>query len=86
MVRGWHTGQYSHHSDDPITGGEVPRVLPVLFESRPAHLLLVDSQERPFALYPLRAALNEGLVRVVAHSAIPDTCATFPGVEDVVAG
>ncbi len=74
--RGLAYAQYAHKH---ATHGALLRVLPGLFESRPTDFSeMVQQAERFLAFFPLGAACNRGIVRVVAEERLPLSARTFP--------
>jgi hypothetical protein len=68
--------QYTHQHD--VYGGLI-RVLSGTYRSRPAALSeLTQQQERFVVFFPVRAAANRGLVRIVAQEPIPEHARSFP--------
>jgi hypothetical protein len=77
--RGLAYAHYTHEHRDPPRSGSLLRVLPGLFETRPddfGHLVSLD--ERFSVFFPLGAATNRGIVRIVATEPIPEAKRLFP--------
>jgi hypothetical protein len=71
--------QYINRYRDPPVWGDMIRVLPGIFTSRPTEFdRLVAQKERFFAFFPLGAAVARGLVRIVAHHDVPERCKEWP--------
>jgi hypothetical protein len=71
--------QYTYNYKDPPVWGALIRLLPGLFESRPADFSeLVREKERFFVFFPLGAACNRGIVTIVAHEEIPEWARGVP--------
>jgi hypothetical protein len=68
--------QYTH---DGSTEGQVVRVLPGLYESRPADLAsLVGQKELYFIFYLMEYPLRKGLAKVVANEPVPEWAIPHP--------
>lgn len=68
--------QYTHHRDD---WGALIRVLPGLFQQRPAALGdLVSKREAFVTFFPLQAAVSKGIVELVGTEPIPASSREFP--------
>ena len=71
--------QYTYNYKEPPVWGALIRVLPGLFESRPAQFSeLVREKERFFVFFPLGAACHRGIVTIVAHEEIPEWARGVP--------
>ena len=71
--------QFTHKHDTPPHYGALLRVLPGLFPQRPSDFADLVCQRPQFStFFPLGAACNRGIVRVVASEAIPPHSASFP--------
>lgn len=71
--------QFVYKHDRPPKYGALIRVLPGNFSKRPASFSeLVKKRERFVVFFPLGAAVNRGLVTVVANEAIPEHAKKFP--------
>ena len=71
--------QYTHKHARPPRYGALLRVLPGLHQQRPAHFSsIVLQRERFLAFFPLGAACNRRIVRVVASEPIPEWARPFP--------
>ena len=86
--RGLAYAQVTHHHPQY---GALIRVLPGLFDARPASFDdLSGRPERFRAFFPLQAAVSRGLVTLVAHAPIPAGAQAFPtfraGVVDPATG
>jgi hypothetical protein len=76
---GWPTAQYTHEHRDHPRYGSLLRVLPGLFAERPASFeRLVSEEERFSVFFPLGAATNRRIVRIVANEPIPEAKRRFP--------
>ena len=77
--RGFAYAQYTHNHRDPPRHGELLRVLPGLYtRPRSGFADLVVEQERFWVFFPLGAALNRGIFRIVANEAVPEAKRRFP--------
>lgn len=64
--------QYTFACKEPSVYGALIRVLPGLYDSRPSNFSeLVREKERFFVFFPLGAACNRGIVKIVAYEEIP---------------
>ncbi len=71
--------QFTHKHDTPPRFGALLRVLPGLFAQRPVDFAdLVCRQPAFSTFFPLGAACNRGIVRVVASEEIPRHSESFP--------
>jgi hypothetical protein len=71
--------QYTHEHREPPRFGSLLRVLPGVFAARPSDFEPLLVQEDRFSMFfPLGAALNRGIFRIVANEAIPETKRAFP--------
>ena len=71
--------QYTHNHKGRPHWGHLIRVLPGLFESRPATFSkLVQEKERFFIFFPLGVAVHRGIMEIVAREDIPARCVSFP--------
>jgi len=71
--------QFTHKHDTPPRYGSLLRVLPGLFPQRPSDFSELLSQPPVFTtFFPLGAACNRGIVRIVASEPIPSHSASFP--------
>lgn len=71
--------QFSHYHDQPPKFGALLRVLPGVFKERPKNLgAIVAGKELFFAFFPIQAAINRGIVRVVGREPIPSRAQQFP--------
>jgi hypothetical protein len=78
-ARGLAYAQYSHEHRDPPRMGSLLRVLPGLYETRPAQFApLVEQEEQFWVFFPLGAAARGQLVRIVANEPLPDPKRPFP--------
>jgi hypothetical protein len=74
--KGFAYAQYTHKH---ATNGALIRVLQGLFGSRPTNFAEIVQRPEQFLLFfPLGAACNRGIVRVVAEEEIPASAQTFP--------
>jgi hypothetical protein len=84
--------QYTHEHRDPPRYGSLLRILPGLYETPPHVTALVQQEERFRVFFPLGAALNRGIFRIVANEDVPLSKQAFPlfrsrtVVKDVGAG
>ena len=70
---------YTHRHTDPPRWGAVLRVIPGIFESRPEDFTgLVELEPQFITFFPLGAACNRHLVRIVASVDIPERAKGFP--------
>lgn len=77
--RGLAYAQYTHEHRDPPRLGSLLRVLPGLYEARPADFAtLAEQEERFWVFFPLGAATRRRLVRIVANEAVPEAKRPFP--------
>ena len=77
--RGLAYAQYTHRHIEPPRYGALIRVLPGLYSSRPQEFsALVKDREQFLVFFPLGAACNRGLVKIVAHESIPEHARPFP--------
>jgi hypothetical protein len=77
--RGLAYAQYTHEHRDPPRLGSLLRVLPGLYEKRPAAFArLVEEEERFWVFFPLGAATRRQLVRIVANESVPEAKRPFP--------
>ncbi len=71
--------QYTYKYNEPPKYGALIRVLPNLYKSRPSDFSeLVQHKERFFVFFPLGAACNRGIVKIVANEKIPDQSRGLP--------
>jgi hypothetical protein len=71
--------QYTHRHTDPPRFGPLLRVIPGLFASRPDDFgNLVQQRPAFMTFFPLGAAANRRMVRIVASSPIPEHAKRFP--------
>ena len=71
--------QYTHKHDRPPRYGALLRVLPGLYNQRPSDFSsIVRQHERFLAFFPIDAACNRKIVRVVASEPIPEWARPFP--------
>jgi hypothetical protein len=83
---------YTHEHREPPRYGSLLRVLPGPHNERPTDFArLVEQEERFSVFFPLGAALNRRIVRIVANQEIPKAKRPFPifrarNVSDGVAG
>ncbi len=71
--------QYTHEHRDPPRFGSLLRVVPGVYSERPTDFAsLVEQEERFSVFFPLGAALNRGIFRIVANVAVPKTKRAFP--------
>lgn len=79
MSSGFAYMQYVLKHDEPPHYGPLMRVFPGIFDSRPEDFTELSQQpERFLAFYPLAAAANQGLVKIVGASEIPERLRHFP--------
>src|SRR5690348_2923190 len=77
--RGLAYAQYTHEHRDPPRMGSLLRVLPGLYEKRPAAFdSLVEQEERFWVFFPLGAATRRQLVRIVGNEPLPVPKRPFP--------
>ena len=70
--------QYTHEHREPPRFGSLLRVLPGLFAMRPSDFQALLVQEERFSIFfPLGAALNRQILRIVANDAIPKARRAF---------
>lgn len=70
---------YFQYTDKDETYGALIRVLPGLYRHRPPEFsILVKEPERFFIFFPVGAAANRGIVKIVANEAIPDAARGIP--------
>jgi hypothetical protein len=70
---------YTHRHREPPRYGSLLRVLPGLHERRPSDFARIVEQDDRFSVFfPLGAAANRRLVRIVANEVIPDAKQAFP--------
>jgi hypothetical protein len=68
--------QYTH---DAGTSGQIVRVLPGLYESRPTDLAgLVRQKELYFIFYPMEYPLRKELAKIVANEPVPEWAVSHP--------
>jgi hypothetical protein len=71
--------QYTYNYKAPPVYGALIRVLPDLYDSRPSDFSgLVREKERFSVFFPLGAACNRGIVKIVAHEEIPTVSRGIP--------
>lgn len=71
--------QYTYKYIEPPKYGALIRILPNLFENRPTDFSkLVNEKERFFVFFPLGAACNRNLVKIVANEPIPEESSGLP--------
>ncbi len=71
--------QYTHKYDAPPKWGHLIRVLPGLFEARPADFAaLVIGKERFWVFFPLGAMLRRETVSMAGHEEVPENARKFP--------
>ena len=71
--------QFSQYHEAPPKYGALLRVLPGIFRERPKNFKeLVDLKESFAVFFPLQAALNKGIVQVVAQEQVPSHARAFP--------
>src|SRR5438128_2293482 len=71
--------QYTYNHKEPPVYGALIRVLPGLHDSRPSDFSrLVREKERFFVFFPLGAACNRDIVKIVAHEEIPKISSGIP--------
>jgi len=76
---GFAYAQYTHKHEKPPRYGALLRVLPGLYASCLKEFgSLVQQKERFLVFFPLGAACNRKLVRVVAEEPIPEWACPFP--------
>jgi hypothetical protein len=77
--KGFAYALYSHeHTKEPRMGSLL-RVLPGFYAIRPKRFSeLIEHREQFSVFFPLRAALRQGIVRIVGHEELPDWAARFP--------
>ncbi len=81
--RGLAYAHYTHKHDAPPSYGALIRVLPGIFAERPADFAALVQQPPAFmTFFPLGAACNRRLVRVVAHEPLPAAAQRFPVFRD----
>jgi len=77
--RGLAYAQYTHEHRDPPRLGSLLRLLPGLYEARPAEFATLVEREEVFSVFlPLGAATRRGLVWIVANEAVPEAKRPFP--------
>jgi hypothetical protein len=70
---------YTHKHDQPPRWGALLRVLPGLYEKRPASFAVLVEQTPQFSIFfPLGAACNRRLVRIVANEVVAPRNRAFP--------
>jgi len=70
---------FSHYHDEPPKYGALLRILNGVFSERQhAFEGLVAGKEKSSVFFPLQAAVNKGLVRVVGHIELPEHMKAFP--------
>jgi hypothetical protein len=70
---------YSHEHDKQPRMGSLLRVLPGLFSKRPETFSEMTQKKEQFAVFfPLRAAVKQGIVQIIAHEKLPDWAIRFP--------
>ena len=76
---GFAYAQFTHKHTAPPRYGALLRVLPGIFATQPADFAtLVQQRERFLVFFPLGAACNRGITRVVAEEQIPLWAYRFP--------
>lgn len=71
--------QYTYNYVKPPGFGKLFRVLPGIFDSRPAGLSdLVQEKERYYVFCPLSSAVTHRAVKIVANEEIPKECRKLP--------
>jgi ribosomal protein L34E len=71
--------QYTHEHRDPPRYGSLLRVLPGLYETRPAAFArLVEEEERFWVFFPVGAATRRQIVRIVANETVAEAKRPFP--------
>jgi hypothetical protein len=77
--RGLAYAHYTHEHREPPRYGSLLRVLPGLHSEAPSEFAhLVTQEERFSVFFPLGAALQRKLVRIVAREAVPGAKQAFP--------
>ncbi len=77
--RGLAYAQYTHKHEKPPRFGALLRILPGFFESRPKDInRLVHQKELFLVFFPLQAAINRGIFRIVGREALPTDAEAFP--------
>jgi len=81
--KGFAYAHYTHKHDVPPNYGALLRVLPGIFPVRPLDFSeLVQRHPLFMTFFPLSAACNRRIVRVVASEPIPEDAAQFPTFRD----
>src|SRR5438067_152103 len=76
---GFGYAQFTHKHTAPPKFGALLRVLPGVFETPPEDFAtLVQQRERFWVFFPVGAACNRGIVRVVAEEQVPLWAYRFP--------
>lgn len=71
--------QYTHFHSQPPRYGYLIRVLPGFFDQRPKEFSeIVKSPSKIVKFFPLQAAVNKGIVIIVANEQIPIHAQKFP--------
>lgn len=71
--------QFTHKHDAPPRWGALIRVLPGIFPERPSDFAALAQKPPVFmTFFPLGAACNRGIVRVVASEPVPASSKSFP--------
>lgn len=83
--------QYTHEHSSPPGYGSLIRVLPGFYDERPRDFSeLVKAKHRFVKFFPLRAAVREGIVTILANEPVPPEAKEFPifraGVADPKTG
>ena len=71
--------QYTHKHDKPPKYGALLRIFPGFHKTRPtdfSKIVTLDPQFMTF--FPLGAACNRGMVKIVANTEVPGVAAKFP--------
>jgi hypothetical protein len=71
--------QYTYKYNEPPKYGALIRILPNLYKTRPPDFSeLVRDKERFFIFFPLGAACNRDIVKIVANEEIPEESRGLP--------
>ncbi|WP_138223177.1 ribonuclease E inhibitor RraB [Nibricoccus aquaticus] len=71
--------QFSHYHSEPPRWGALIRVLPGVFDERPAEFKALVVQKEIFStFFPLQAAVNRDIVREVGAEPLPEHAKPFP--------
>lgn len=78
-AKGLAYAQYTHFHSRPPRYGNLIRVLPGFFNDRPSNFSKIVKAPTKFVkFFPLQAAINKGIVTIVANEPVPAHAQKFP--------